>query len=89
MVATVTVNVAHGLTLSNIRGITATIRNDDDTAYVHFLNSTTTGSPTGENRLSATASDISLRRQTNGVFDNSIYDATSYNRGWITITYIA
>jgi hypothetical protein len=31
---------------------------------------------------------INLVRTTGGAFDNTSYNATSYNRGWIKITYI-
>ncbi|MCK5605102.1 hypothetical protein KAR91_24645 [Candidatus Pacearchaeota archaeon] len=82
-------NVAHGLTLANIRTIEGVIRSDSAVT----LSPITPGFEDLEvfecmiRQLDAT--NVTLERKTAGNFDNNIYDATSYNRGWITITYVA
>lgn len=76
--------VAHGLTLSKIRDVAVMIRNDADTTY-YLLNDTTNGGSI----LSIDATNVNLERTAAGIFDNTSFDSTSYNRGWITITYEA
>jgi hypothetical protein len=89
MSTTSNVAVAHGVTFANIRSITALIRNDAANVYTNLMDITTFGSPTGESRITAAATNINLHRQSGGAFDDANYDSTSYNRGWITIMYIA
>jgi hypothetical protein len=82
MDATSTVNVAHGLADNQkIRGIQAIIRNDAGTG-VYPLD--TFGSTT----FNAGSNVIELNRTVGLAFDTTDFDATSYNRGWVTITYI-
>lgn len=82
------VDVAHGLTLAKIRSITGIIRTDADDFYLPI----TTGQPLGTATVAcaavADATNIQLQREPGGMFDNANYDSTSFNRGWITITYI-
>ena len=73
------VNVAHGLTFTKIRGWQVVII--DDTT-VEFLDLNFSGS----SNLSST--NFSLFRTTAGDFDNTDYDSTSFNRGYITIQHI-
>lgn len=76
------VSIAHGLTFTNIRNIDVLIRNDADTLYTTDF--------TGENiGKDADSTNINLTSLILGGFDNVNYNATSYNRGWITITYVA
>jgi len=84
MDATGIISVAHGLTLANIRSISALIRNDANTAYFP-IEYATLGVSGGA--VSAQTSDIFLLRTSSGTFDTTDFNATSYNRGWITITY--
>lgn len=72
--------VAHGLTYANIRGVSATIRNDADTGGFSL---------DGSGRAGYNTVNISLARTTSGDYDNSGFSTTSYNRGWVTIEYIA
>ncbi len=86
MDATISVFVTHGLTKSKIRDVQGIIRNDDDTysipitpgmdaqadAEIYVINST----------------QIGISRLAGGYYDNTAYDSTSYNRGWITIWYV-
>ena len=49
---------------------------------------TTNGCGTGSNGIEILTSSIRLSRETSGTFDNALYDATSFNRGWLTIQYV-
>lgn len=86
MDSTVNVSVAHGLDATKIRSITALIRNDDASANTDFFSDDGTAT-SGHNRLSFDATDVSLVRSQLGIFDDADHNATSYNRGWITINY--
>ena len=80
------VSVAHGLTFSKIRNVSALIRHDTDGVYSFggALDST----ETDESYIYAGPTDIVLRRGAGGWFDRTEFNATSYNRGWITIQYV-
>ena len=78
MVATVQVSIAHGLTASKIREISALIIADSTAGYFTFDSNNGGAS-------SADATNIILGRTTGGAFDSTTYDATPFNRGWITI----
>jgi hypothetical protein len=89
MDTTDTVLITHGMTLAKIRAVSATIRNDADTSYQPC----TTGRVATVNEIECyihtiSSTTISLSRRGTGVFDSTDYDSTSYNRGWITITYV-
>jgi hypothetical protein len=77
--------VNHGLTGSKIRAVTCLIRNDADTT-LHDLNFTD-GTGTGANGWYATSTQVQMFIETDGIFDSVNYDATSFNRGFITIWY--
>jgi len=79
-----TITVTHGLTLAKIRQVNALIRRDDDASYFSFLLGE---SVTEQNNIQALASNIQLTRAVGGQFDNVNFNSTSFNRGWITITY--
>ena len=78
------VAIAHGLTLSKIRTINVLIRTDDDASYLDFASSS--GGSNEQARADSTY--INITRGGGGEFDNTNYNATSYNRGWITIQYV-
>jgi len=78
--------VAHGLTLSKIRSISALIRRDDDLFRYDFMAFNSSG--TGAHYINASSTNVSLFRHTSGTFDSTNYNATAFNRGWITIQYI-
>lgn len=85
MDTTASVNVAHGLTLGNIRSIDVKIRDDDGVLF--DLVSTSSGN---SGSYSSTGSaNIVLRRVSGLGFDNTSFDSTSYNRGWVTIVSVA
>jgi len=88
MDSTSSVQVAHGLTQSKIRGIRALIRSDDD-ATVRDFNALSAGvSGAWTQYIAATATKISLSRAEGSHFDNTSYDSTSFNRGWMIIDYV-
>lgn len=74
-----TKSVAHGLSLSTIRNITVCIRKDDNALYVahEFY---------GVPGIKADSTNIIL--SSGAYFDDTTYDATSFNRGWVTIWYV-
>jgi len=81
-----TINVPHGLSINSIRSVFILIRNDDNDLYTpleHFNNGPVGAYDTGSFQIGST--NIVIRRESE--YDNVNYDATSYNRGWITITY--
>lgn len=88
---TKTIDLPAGITYANVRRVTALIRNDNNT-----LASNLTGQP-----YDAGISDvfggyagvlsnnkIHLERANGGFFDNTSYDSTSYNRGWVIVEYV-
>ncbi len=81
MDATGFVAIAHGLTLSTIRGISLIIRDDTDSAYFFNVKST------GISLIDFDATFVSLTRATGGDFDSTVFDAIGFSRGWVTIQY--
>lgn len=79
-------SVALGITSSKIRGITGFVRNDADNAYYPIPYNDAT--PTLQVWAAGFGSgSITLLRLTGGFFDGVNFDSTSYNRGWINVTY--
>lgn len=89
MVASSVVNVAHGVAnFKNIRGVDVMIRRDDDAVYYPLIScDILTGAAFGSYEINSTV--ISLLRTDNVGFDNNNFNSTSYNRGFVTITYLA
>lgn len=87
MDSTASIGVAHGLIYGNIRAVTALIRSDADTTHYDIDYANESG--TGDNGSRVNSLNVVLIRRTGGFFDQVDFDAGSYNRGWITITYIA
>ena len=97
MDSTETVYVTHGIDWTKLRAICdVMIRDDSGNMYKLDANvemSTTTKdggvvlyeTTTPQNGLSSTA--ILLYRVTGGIFDSVSFNATAYNRGWVTIQY--
>jgi hypothetical protein len=86
MDANANVSVAHGLGASfkKIRSITSIIRNDADDTY----STVPSGASNDAYIASFNTTAIGLTRVGSGGFDNSGYDSTSFNRGWIVVWYI-
>lgn len=76
--------VAHGLTLADIRQIYVLIRNDNNDSYYP-------SDYGNDNNASfyADSDEILMNRLIGGIFDGINFNSTSYNRGWITIWYVA
>ncbi len=88
MDADTSVSVAHGLTYANIRSVIALIRDDADTSVIDFASALNNNNATSSGNLACQTTNVVLTRDLGGAFDNTNYDSTSYNRGWITILYV-
>lgn len=89
MDATGSVSIAHGVTVANIRTVNALLRDDTPSNYYPFPANQAAGASVDGWVSSVNTTNVILTRRETGLFDNATFDATSYNRGWITITYIA
>jgi len=78
MNATAAVNVAHGLTMANIRHVNILIRNDADNAHRDLEHQ-------GDGYYSIDTTNVTLTRKSAGFFQSVDYDSTSFNRGWVII----
>lgn len=84
-----TITIAHGLDKSTIKSIQAIIIADNETPLfaqtfnIGYIG--VTGSLGGG--ILFDVENIFLGRATGGQFDGGGFNATSYNRGWITILY--
>jgi hypothetical protein len=85
MDSTGNITVAHGLTYANIISYTVIVRNDIDNVRIN-LDTPMNGSVAGWVWLNSTL--FQLYRTNAGWYDNTGYDSTSFNRGWITIWYM-
>jgi len=86
MDTTANVSITHSLTFDKIIAVTVMIRHDTLSSKFdinYSLDSTLSGG------VSANSTDIFIFRVTSGFFDATTFDATSFNRGFITITYEA
>lgn len=89
MDTTVSVTVAHGLTLNTIRSVSVIIRDDNDSVYQEFSSSFDVAG-TSNSAVQINATNIIILRQNGGFFDSTSFDTMSGdgNRGWITIQYV-
>ncbi|MGH1436602.1 MAG: hypothetical protein ACRBG0_19320 [Lewinella sp.] len=88
MDSSASVSVTHGVTEGKIRGLQGIIRDDSDTQYYAIGYQASTNDVAFEQDWNASGSTtIDVVRKGSGSFDNTNFDSTSYNRGWITITY--
>lgn len=84
------VHIDHGLgnDFNRIRMIKAFIRNDVQDGLVDLERSENNTVATQAGCIGfANATGIRLYRTDGGLFDSTVYDSTSFNRGWITIWY--
>lgn len=81
--------VAHGLTPSKIKGVEVMIRNDAGAASALLASSATiNGTVDGVWGVGTTGgTDVSMERVSGGDYHSASYQATSFNRGFIKITY--
>jgi hypothetical protein len=75
-----TVEVSHGLTLSNIIAAQVAIRADSGSNLVMLA-------PQGLTIISCGETSVYIERTEGGVYDSASYASTGYNRGWIIIEY--
>jgi hypothetical protein len=85
MDADATKNIAHGVVdFTKIRDVSAMIRNDTGTDHYQATGMRSGGA--GALWISGIkVTNITLTRD--GTFDNTGFDSTSYNRGWVTVVY--
>jgi len=83
MDSTSSVNVTHGLTITDVRNVDVVIRANNGDIY------SIRGDGADGYWRSSTASYIYLVRTASGLFDSANFNSTSYNRGWVTIWYVA
>lgn len=84
------VDVVHGLTLSSIRAIECLVRNDAGNLWAHLNRGANSGDTTPQGYIgSADGTKVYINRLAGGYFDNTGYDSTGYNRGWVVIRYEA
>lgn len=87
MDSTTSVSVAHGIAdFTKIRNIDVLIINDTSTDLEKLSSCDILG--VGNGRFNFNSTDVILFRVTSGGFDGTDYDATSFNRGYIIITYV-
>lgn len=79
------VSVAHGLTSTTIRAVDVWIREDVGNSMLPLIYNTA-GTPSGYFNYDGT--NVVLNRLGGSVFDSTSYNATSFNRGYITIHYV-
>ncbi len=83
------VSVAHGLTATKIRAILSVyIRADALNVYETLDTPTLAFGQLVQGTASWDVTNVVLERDTGGAFDNTSYDSTSFNRGWITILHV-
>ena len=80
--------VEHGLPdVTKIRSINVIIQRDDGAAVWELATWDTAGSEMDGGTRSVDATTIGLARRAGGTFDTSNFNATSFNRGWVTIEF--
>lgn len=89
MDTTIAVNINHGLDASKIRAVSAVVRPDSPGTNIYPVTPGPALDATSDISAEYVSSTfIQFKRRAGGVFDNASFSATSYNRGWITITYV-
>jgi hypothetical protein len=86
LTTTSAVLITHNLTLSKIVAVTAMIRSDDGSAHYPANGRADAGATLSIQTNYVSSTQIRLER---GGLTGTSFDATSYNRGWITIWYTA
>lgn len=78
-------SVAHGLPLMDIRQVTVCVRNDADTARYQVAGKDSSNLALEVSEINNT--NVVLDRMPGQFFDSADFDSTSYNRGWVSVTY--
>jgi len=85
-------NVAHGISdYTKIRSINAIIRNDADTLLypINTVGGSSGTEPQGNAWAVNNSGSVLLMKVVSGVFDNTSFNDSVINRGWLTIVYEA
>lgn len=80
--------IVHGLDFAKITNVTAMILSDTGTLITE-LTTKLDGATASGGGIYLTATDVVLERVTGGYYDQIAYDSTSFNRGYVNITYIS
>jgi hypothetical protein len=83
MDSTSSVDIAHSLDWENIRAVSAIIINDDNNSRYMIAGTGPSGGYWGG--VGVGTGNITLFRASPGMFDSTMFNSTSFNRGWITI----
>ena len=86
MDATDNISVPHGLTFANIRRVEVSIRYDAESDKLYNLQDGQADGPAGGSLVDG--ANVYLYRVVGKSFDGVAFNSTSYNRGWIMITYV-
>lgn len=91
MDATVSVQINHGLSATEwktVRNIGGIIRRDDDAGYFPLgLTGINTTNPPDAGIQVVNSTQIFITRFGGGGYDNTDFDSTGFNRGWVTFWY--
>lgn len=81
------VDIAHGLgtDYKKTRGLSVIIRDDADASFFALPTIDASGNGNGGASLLSNGTDIRITRTTGGFLDSSLFNSTSFNRGWVTI----
>jgi hypothetical protein len=81
--------ISIGITIPilKIRGVSVIIRDDADLMYCDFL-SVQDGTAVTVPQIQIQTGSIKLTRRTGSLFNDYVKTSGSYNRGWLTITYV-
>lgn len=79
--------VAHGLTLSKIRGLGSILIRQDDDSSLRNLTAYSISFPGVTGYFNIDATNINLSRENTGPFDSNLFQNINFNRGFITIFY--
>lgn len=89
MDATTGVDIAHGISnINKITSVSAMIVDDTGT-LVSELTTNTDATTLAGGGILIDPTNIKLKRILAGAYDSTAFDSTSYNRGYVTITYIS
>lgn len=89
-----TTTVSLPISYTKIRRISVTVRDDSDSVKYDLFGAASSGTPVAPqggaeiSNIVTPANTVTLSRANGGYFDNTNFNATSFNRGWIVIDYI-
>ncbi len=88
MSADTNIDIPHGLVYADIISAEVFIRNDDNTAKDSIGTGVDATNTTPQGYVGTIdVTNVNIVRLTGGKFDDAAYNTTSYNRGWLIVTY--